>query len=145
MRIRNWLITLASTAFLVACASTDSGSGSDSSADSDTAQADIPKSMSDLPEVTEEGLHLVHNSQLAVVYVDPEADLSGYTEVQILEVLVSFRKNWRRDQNRTSPTIRVSENDMNRMRSWRPMMASRWWTLQVKACCCFALRSSTWM
>lgn len=69
------------------------------------------------PRVTEEGLVLVKDARFALVYVDPEADLSGYDSVMATDTFVSFRKNWRRDQNRSSAGLRVSENDMNRIKT----------------------------
>ena len=47
----------------------------------------------DLPEFTEEGLQLIEDSKLAVVFVDPEADLSPYSKVMLLETHVAFKKN----------------------------------------------------
>jgi hypothetical protein len=68
------------------------------------------------PRVTEEGLVLVKDSRFALVYVDPEADLSGYDSVMATETYVAFRKNWRRDQNRSSGRLRVTQNDMDRIK-----------------------------
>lgn len=67
------------------------------------------------PKVTEEGLHLVKDSALAVVYANPEADISGYQRVLLLDAYVAFRKNWKRDQNRGS-AMRASDKDMERIR-----------------------------
>jgi hypothetical protein len=52
----------------------------------------------DYPEVTEDGLHRVNDSKLAIVYVEPGADLSPYSRVIIWEPTVAFKKNWKRDQ-----------------------------------------------
>ncbi|MEE4175328.1 MAG: DUF3313 family protein [Xanthomonadales bacterium] len=68
------------------------------------------------PRVTEEGLVLVKDSRFALVYVDPEADLTGYDSVVATKTEVAFKKNWRRDQNRGSAALRVTENDMNRIK-----------------------------
>ena len=68
------------------------------------------------PTVTEEGLVLVKDSDFALVYSDPDADFSGYDSVMATETYVAFRKNWRRDQNRSSGRLRVTENDMNRIK-----------------------------
>jgi hypothetical protein len=68
------------------------------------------------PTVTEEGLVLVKDSDFALVYRDPDADLSGYDSVMATETYVAFRKNWRRDQNRSSGRLRVSQNDMDRIK-----------------------------
>ena len=69
------------------------------------------------PKVTEEGLVLVKDSRFALVYVDPEADLGGYDSVMATDTYVAFRKNWRRDQNRNSGRLRVTENDMDRIKN----------------------------
>ena len=73
----------------------------------------------DLPDVTEDGLHRVPNSRMAAVYADPEADLSGYRKVQLLDAYVAFRKNWLRDQNRSrrSLTERVGTDDVERIKT----------------------------
>jgi len=68
------------------------------------------------PEVTEEGLLLVKDSKLALVYAAPGANLEGYKRVILLEPLVAFKKNWRRDQNRSS-VHRISENDMQKIQT----------------------------
>jgi len=68
------------------------------------------------PEVTEEGLRLVKDSKLALVYAAPEANLSSYKRVWLVEPLVAFKKNWQRDQNR-STGIKVTGQDMERIRT----------------------------
>jgi hypothetical protein len=68
------------------------------------------------PKITEEGLVLVEDSEWGLVYVLPDADFAVYDQVMMTETFVAFRKNWRRDQNRNSPGIRVTENDMNRIK-----------------------------
>jgi hypothetical protein len=70
----------------------------------------------DFPEVTAEGLHRVHDSKLSVVYIEPGADFSGYTEVMLLEPGIAFKKNWLRDQNR-SITARVTKSDMEKIKT----------------------------
>lgn len=68
------------------------------------------------PKVTEEGLHLINDSNLALVYADPEADLNVYQRIWLVEPYVAFKKNWKRDQNR-SKGIKVTDNDMERIRT----------------------------
>ena len=70
----------------------------------------------DPPTVTEEGLVLVKNANFALVYADPQADLSGYDSVIATDTYVAFRKNWRRDHNRGSAGARVTTNDMDRIK-----------------------------
>jgi len=72
-----------------------------------------------LPEVTEEGLHRVPDSKLAVVYAEPGADLSSYDSVKIVDVYVAFKKNWERDHNRSASSLstRVKPQDMERIKA----------------------------
>ena len=59
-------------------------------------------------------MELVKDSELAIVYADPGADLSIYNRVWLQDATVSFKKNWLRDQNRGS-AIRVRNSDMKRI------------------------------
>lgn len=68
------------------------------------------------PEVTEEGLKLVPDSNWELVYVLPGADFSGYDAVQILETTVAFRDHYRRDMNRNSGSMRITQSDMDRIK-----------------------------
>jgi hypothetical protein len=70
-----------------------------------------------LPEVTEEGLHLVPDSKLAVVYAEPGADLAPYRRVKLLDAYVAFKKTWARDQRSTGTRIQISSGDMNRIKN----------------------------
>lgn len=71
----------------------------------------------DLPEVTEEGLHLVPDSRLAVVYADPEANLGPYKRVRLIDTYVAFKKNWLRDQrSRSAQPLNVTTKDVERMK-----------------------------
>jgi hypothetical protein len=63
----------------------------------------------ELPEVTEDGLHRVANSKMAIVYAEPGAHLAQYQRVMLLEANVAFKKNWARDQ-RSSASSRLSVN-----------------------------------
>jgi hypothetical protein len=65
----------------------------------------------ELPEVTVDGLRHVKDSDLAIVYADPEADFSQYTKIHLADAYVAFKKNWKRDQNRGG-RIRVTSSDM---------------------------------
>ena len=55
-----------------------------------------------LPEVTEDGLHRVKDSKLAIVYAEPGADLAQYQRIKLLDAYVAFKKNWARDQRSRS-------------------------------------------
>lgn len=67
------------------------------------------------PDVTFDGLERVKKSKADLVYVLPEADLSGYNRVIILEPEIAFRKNWQSDQNSGRMSNRISNKDMERM------------------------------
>jgi hypothetical protein len=72
----------------------------------------------DWPDVTEEGLHRVEDSKLSVVYADPDANLSPYQKVNLLDAEVAFRKNWERDQRtKSGRTIRVTSSDIERIKA----------------------------
>lgn len=45
-----------------------------------------------LPEVTEDGLHRVHASGMALMSAEPGADLQGYVKVPLLEALNEARQ-----------------------------------------------------
>lgn len=51
----------------------------------------------DFPDVTEDGLHRVEDSKLAIVYVEPGADFSAYTRVMLISPDIAFKKNWERN------------------------------------------------
>ena len=76
--------------------------------------AAVAKSKKEAPEYTVEGLKLVPNTKLALVYAEEGADLSQYDRIYITEPFVAFKKNWKRDQNRG--TLRVSNSDMDRIK-----------------------------
>ena len=52
----------------------------------------------DFPEVTEDGLRKVADSELNLVYVAEGVDFSVYNRVWLVDAGVSFEKNWQRDQ-----------------------------------------------
>lgn len=56
----------------------------------------------DLPEVTVDGLELLKNTKMAVVYAKPGASLAPYKKVILLDAFVAFKKDWERDQRRDS-------------------------------------------
>jgi hypothetical protein len=66
----------------------------------------------ELPEVTTDGLHLVPDSKLAIVYAEPGADLSPYKRVKLLEAYVAFKKNWERNQRSSSAGTPISSRDI---------------------------------
>lgn len=69
-----------------------------------------------LPEFNDEGMQLVKDSELATVYADPGADLGIYTRIMLLDATVAFKKNWKRDQNRGTGSMRVKDSDMEKIK-----------------------------
>ena len=67
----------------------------------------------ELPEVTEDGLHRVHDSKMAIVYVEPGADFAPYNRVMLLEPTVAFKKNWERDQRSRSASKLSTSSRVN--------------------------------
>ncbi|MCH7645239.1 MAG: DUF3313 family protein [Myxococcales bacterium] len=63
------------------------------------------------PEVTHDGLKRVPGSRVERAWVKPGVDFSQYTEVGLLDCLVSFRRNWRMNH----PGVRT--RDMERIKS----------------------------
>lgn len=68
-----------------------------------------------LPEVSSDGLHLVHHTKLRVVYMKPGVNLDKYDEVKILDCFVQFEKNYQRDYNLNEIGLqgRVTTKDMD--------------------------------
>jgi len=72
----------------------------------------------ELPDITEDGLHRVQDSRMAIVYADPEADLSGYDKVQLLDTYVAFKKNWERDQrSRSASSLQITSKDVEQIKN----------------------------
>ncbi len=64
--------------------------------------------------LTFDNLVPVDDPQVAMAYIDPDADFSVFERVAVLEPHVSFRANWQRDQNR-SRTRNISTREMERI------------------------------
>jgi hypothetical protein len=72
----------------------------------------------DPPQRTTDGLELVKQTKHRLVYMAPDADISQYTSVSIVDCYVAFKKDWKRDYNRNSVSLqrRVDDNDMDRIK-----------------------------
>jgi hypothetical protein len=68
------------------------------------------------PPITVDGLHLVPDTRLGLVYMDPEADLSIFSRLLLMDAQVAFKKNWRRDINQEKP-FHVTASDMERIKT----------------------------
>lgn len=72
----------------------------------------------DFPEITEDGLHRVQDSKMALVYAEPEADLSIYEHVILLDAHVAFKKNWARDQRtKSAQPLRINSKDIENIKN----------------------------
>jgi len=81
--------------------------------------ASFAKKKSEIPQTTVEGLVLVPDTKdIAFVWAEPGADLSQYSRIHLVEPEVAFKKNWQRDQNRSSAARlnKVSSSDMERIK-----------------------------
>jgi hypothetical protein len=63
-----------------------------------------------------DGMHLVPDTRLGLVYMDPGADLSEYRQLLLMDAQVAFRKNWQRDINQSKP-FHVTSSDMQRIKA----------------------------
>ncbi len=68
------------------------------------------------PPQTVDGLELVPDTRLGLVYAEPGADLSVYSTLLLMDAQVAFKKNWQRDINRNLP-FHVTAEDMQRIKS----------------------------
>lgn len=52
-----------------------------------------------LPEVDEDGLHLLKDTEVAVAYARPGSSLEPYTKVELMDCFVEFKQNWQHNYN----------------------------------------------
>jgi len=52
-----------------------------------------------LPEVDEDGLHLLKDTKVAVAYAKPDASLEPYAKVKLSDCFVQFKQNWQYNYN----------------------------------------------
>jgi len=72
----------------------------------------------ELAAETHDGLTLVPDRKVAAAYVDSEADFSVYDKIMILDCYVAFKKDWEKDQTRSSASrVRISSNDMEKIKA----------------------------
>ena len=64
-----------------------------------------------------ENLVAVDDAQVAMAYIDPDADFSVFKRVMILDTFVAFRSGWERDQRRGTRGTRISARDMEQIKS----------------------------
>jgi hypothetical protein len=71
----------------------------------------------ELPQVTDEGLHLLKGTKSSALYVLPDASLAQYNQFAIAEVRVAFRDDWLKDQNSNRRAHRVTQKDADEIKS----------------------------
>jgi len=73
----------------------------------------------ELPQTSHDGLELVQDTKIRVVYMKPGASLDQYKRVALLDCFVAFKKNWQRDHNRNEVGLsrRVSDKDMETIKN----------------------------
>lgn len=71
-----------------------------------------------LPAVNDEGMELVKDTRYTTIYADPGADLGVYKQILLQDASVAFKRNWQRDQNRStrSASNKVRDSDMERIK-----------------------------
>jgi hypothetical protein len=82
-----------------------------------TATSSVIAKQDDYPEFTVDGLQRVPDSKLAVVYVEPGADLAQYNRVLLIDAYVAFKKNWERDQRTSLNSRRVTSKDVENIKN----------------------------
>lgn len=68
------------------------------------------------PEISDDGLHLVKDSRLTVVYAEPGADLGIYKRIKLIAPEVAFKKNWERNL-RSSSASKISRVNTKKIKS----------------------------
>jgi hypothetical protein len=64
-----------------------------------------------------ENLVPVGEPNVAVAYIDPDADFSVFKRVMILDTYVTFRSGWERDQRRGTRGTRIRASDMETIKN----------------------------
>jgi len=68
------------------------------------------------PESTIEGLQLIEDSNLALVYAQPGIDWGQYSKIYLDDPYIAFKKNWQHDQNRLDPG-KINSDDMAKIKA----------------------------
>ena len=66
-------------------------------------------------EFTIEGLQLVEDSNLALVYAQPDIDWSQYSRIHLDDAYIAFRKNWKQNYNRDHAD-KIHADDMTKIK-----------------------------
>lgn len=79
------------------------------------AASGLSAAQEDGSELEIEGLQLVEDSNLALVYAQPDIDWGQYSKIYMDEPFVDFKENWQRDQNRDHPGW-ITDDDMAKIK-----------------------------
>ena len=79
------------------------------------AMSGLSVAQEDGSELEIEGLQLVEDSNLALVYAQPDIDWGQYSKIYMDEPFVDFKENWQRDQNRDHPGW-ITDGDMAKIK-----------------------------
>ncbi len=63
-----------------------------------------------------DGLALVEKDSWGEIYANPNVDWSVYTEIQLEDATIAFRRNWQRDQNSGDP-FKVKTSDVESIKT----------------------------
>jgi hypothetical protein len=80
------------------------------------AAALLPAMAADEPPKEWDGLVRVSSKKLDHVYKLPEADFSGYQRVRLDPIEVEFDKNWKPNQSERSPSQRLTNEDIEKIK-----------------------------
>jgi Protein of unknown function (DUF3313) len=78
------------------------------------AQADV-KADPEAAIAAVDGLALVEKDGWGEIYANPAVDWSVYTQIQLEDATVAFRRHWQRDQNRGDP-FKVKNSDVENIK-----------------------------
>jgi len=76
------------------------------------------KESKSLPEVSEDGLHLLKDTKARVVYAKPGATLEPYSKVMLLDCFVAFRDDYKHDYNLDQMGLsgRITDKDIEKIK-----------------------------
>ncbi len=81
----------------------------------------------ELPAISEEGLHLVEDSQWAVVYVDPEADFAEFDTVMLTKTKQTEKQKYTKiheTDTKALKTIQIRRHTATHITSLKPQQLS---------------------
>jgi hypothetical protein len=76
----------------------------------------LPSMAADQPPAEWDGLVRVNSKQIDHLYKLPEADFSGYKRVRLDPIEVEFDKNWKPNASERSPSRRLNNDDIEKIK-----------------------------